>query len=98
MPQHAADRTAEAAATLAESLGGRWFNIGGPAGIDDDPADGLYNFKRRWTPHRRETLLSGQVLDAPTYAALCAETGTGGAAFFPAYRAPGSPLEWQPAL
>lgn len=88
----------DAAAAHAESLGCRWLNIGGPAGMDDDPADGLYNFKRRWTPHRRETMLCGQVLDPAAYAALCTETGTENTAYFPAYRAPGSPYEWHPEL
>lgn len=84
----------DAGASHAESLGCRWFNIGGPAGMKDDPSDGLYAFKRRWTPHQRETMLCGQILNPGAYAALCAETDTQDAGFFPAYRAPGSPYEW----
>jgi hypothetical protein len=88
----------DAAAAHAESLGCRWLNLGGPAGLDDDPADGLYAFKQRWTPHRRETTLCGQVLNPEAYTALCAETDTQGSGFFPAYRAPGSTYEWDPDL
>lgn len=88
----------DAAAAHAESLGCRWLNIGGPAGMADDPSDGLYAFKRRWTPHQRETLLCGQVLDTSAYAALCAATQMQDAGFFPAYRAPGSIYEWHPDL
>gem|GEM_PF-1037709 len=88
----------DAGAAHAESLGCRWINLGGAAGMVDDPSDGLYAFKRRWTPYQRETLLCGQVLNPEAYAALCAETDRQDAGFFPGYRAPGSPYEWDPGL
>jgi len=88
----------DAAAAHAESQGCRWINLGGAAGMVDDPSDGLYAFKQRWTPHQRETLLCGQVLNPEAYAALCAETDRQEAGFFPAYRAAGSPYEWDPGL
>jgi GNAT acetyltransferase-like protein len=89
----------DAAAAHAEDLGCRWFNLGGPAGLKDDPEDGLYQFKRRWSRNTRETTLCGQVLNGPTYDQLCAEAECDpDTAFFPAYRQPGSPYEWCPRL
>lgn len=88
----------DTAAAHAEALGCNWFNIGGPAGMEDNSEDGLYQFKRRWTKSTRATTLCGLVLDARAYAELCAETGAEESNYFPAYRRPGSPYEWRPAL
>ena len=101
--RHYADYTSyvlfDAAAAHAEGLGCRWFNLGGPAGLKDDPEDGLYQFKRRWSRTTRETTLCGQVLNSPAYDRLCAEAECDPeSAFFPAYRQPGSPYEWRPGL
>lgn len=93
--QHTSYILIDAAAAHAQTLGARFFNIGGPAGASDDPEDGLYQFKRRWTPHTRASQLCGCILDPHAYAQLCAESGTTGSGYFPAYRQPGSQFEWQ---
>ncbi|NDW44285.1 GNAT family N-acetyltransferase [Ruegeria sp. PrR005] len=85
----------DAAAAEAERLGAHAFNIGGAAGGKDDPEDGLYQFKRRWTPEARLSRLCGHVLDPGTYDRLCNESATTGSSYFPAYRQPGSQFEWR---
>jgi hypothetical protein len=60
------------------------MNLGGGAGFDDDPEDGLASFKRGFANAEIKALLCGAILDPPRYAALAAtRPGTG---FFPAYR------------
>lgn len=85
-----------AAAEYCEELGERYLNIGGGAGMSSDATDGLYQFKRRWTPHQRRTYICGQILDYATYEHLCSKSKCSHGEFFPGYRAPGSALEWRP--
>jgi lipid II:glycine glycyltransferase (peptidoglycan interpeptide bridge formation enzyme) len=75
-----------------------YANIGGPAGISDDPEDGLYRFKSRWTRHRGATLLCGQVLHRTAYDSLVARSGCQSGTFFPAYRTPRGRFEWRPTI
>ena len=79
-----------------EDLGCRYVSLGGAAGNNDDPDDGLYQFKKRWATETRRTWLVGCVLDAKAYDALNAQSGTSETGYFPSYRAPGSPLAWEP--
>jgi len=65
-----------------------WLDLGGMAGTVDTPEDGLYRFKKGWATDARPSWLCGRILDRPRYAELVRRTGTRGAAFFPAYRAP----------
>ena len=59
-------------------------NLGGGAGLDDDPEDGLAAFKRGFANRETKALICGAVLDADAYAALCG--GRPPTRFFPAYR------------
>ena len=61
------------------------LDLGGGAGVADDPADTLASFKRGFANATAATHLCGAVLDAPAYAAL---SGLRAADFFPAYRGP----------
>ncbi len=58
-------------------------NLGGGAGLSDDPNDGLARFKRGFAARTATGRLYGKVLDAERYAALSGGRETG---FFPAYR------------
>jgi len=60
------------------------MNLGGGAGFEDDPEDGLAAFKRGFANAEIKALLCGAVLDPPRYAALAAARPA--TAFFPAYR------------
>ena len=59
------------------------LDLGGGAGLGDDPADTLAMFKRGFANRSVAAYLCGKVLDPALYAALAA--GRNGA-FFPAYR------------
>lgn len=81
-----------------EELGCQCVNLGGGAGLVDDPADGLYQFKRRWATGQHSTLFAGLVLDEKAYAWLAARANAEKSDFFPAYRTPGGPFSWRPEL
>ena len=80
-----------------ERRGCRFANLGGAAGLDDDPDDGLAQYKRRWASTERVAHLCGEVLDPAAHAALCAAAGDPRTGFFPAYRVPGGPFDWRPS-
>jgi len=81
-----------------EARGCRLVSLGGGAGLTNDPEDGLYRFKKRWATEARTTYLGGAVLDPKAYAALTTRSGAAVSSYFPAYRAPGSPLAWAPPV
>lgn len=81
-----------------EERGCRFVNLGGPAGLNDDPSDGLFQFKSRWANDRRISLLCGEILAPEAYNALLEAMGLTEADFFPAYRSPGGPHEWPGCL
>ncbi|MHB8528488.1 MAG: GNAT family N-acetyltransferase [Caulobacteraceae bacterium] len=60
------------------------IDLGGGAGIADDPDDGLARFKRGFANSHVVAMLCGAVLDRPRYDRLSAGMST---TFFPAYRA-----------
>jgi hypothetical protein len=62
------------------------IDLGGGAGLVDDPCDGLFQFKSGFGNARTTAYLCGAVLDRPRYDALVEGRTDGG--FFPAYRAP----------
>ncbi|MFO7609056.1 MAG: GNAT family N-acetyltransferase [Candidatus Krumholzibacteriia bacterium] len=74
-----------AAFALLRREGVRTVDLGGGAGLADDPEDGLSRFKAGWATHTATAWLGGAVLDRTAYARLCA--GRRGA-YFPLYRAP----------
>ena len=75
--------------SLAElqKRGCSFTNLGGPAGNDDDPSDGLARYKYRWTRETCSAVICGSILDPVAYRDLEAEAGTGSTGFFPSYRA-----------
>jgi hypothetical protein len=77
-----------------ERLGCRYVNLGGSAGVEDTPDDGLTQFKKRWAKTQRSALICGKILNSSAYSALCKQTPSGVSSFFPAYRIPGGPFEW----
>jgi len=68
---------------------GAVVNLGGGAGVTDDPTDGLVRFKSGFANTTAQAWLAGKVLDAAAYERLSAGFARDG--FFPAYRA--RPLE-----
>lgn len=74
-----------AAFDLLREAGVRTVDLGGGAGLADDPADGLSRFKAGWSTRTATAWLCGAVLDPAAYAHLGADRST---TFFPAYRAP----------
>jgi hypothetical protein len=66
--------------------GVRYFNIGGAAGLQDDPKDSLAEFKRGWSNERRATYLCGRVFDRSKYDSICREFEIRDVDYFPAYR------------
>lgn len=75
----------DAALREAAERGLETATLGGAAGLEDDPSDGLAYFKSGWSTDQAPAFLGGRVLQPERYAELCAgrETST----FFPAYRA-----------
>jgi len=73
-------------AAIAYFGGAAVVDLGGGAGLTDDPADGLAQFKRGFANAQTASWLCGAVLDAPRYRAL--SEGRPAEGFFPAYRAP----------
>jgi hypothetical protein len=73
----------------AEGL--RVAELGGAAGLADDPSDGLARFKRGWSTSTTTSYLCGRVTDRANYDRLTvAVGGPGDGAYFPAYRRPGA--------
>jgi hypothetical protein len=68
------------------SRGVRHLDLGGAAGLDDTPTDGLSRFKHGWSSTTRIVYLCGRVLDPQSYAQICSHKGTQGTEYFPAYR------------
>jgi hypothetical protein len=62
------------------------FDLGGAAGIDPSPDDGLARFKQGFANSTATAYVCGAVLDAAAYERL--GSGRADAGFFPAYRAP----------
>jgi hypothetical protein len=61
------------------------IDLGGGAGLADDPSDGLFRFKQGFANAETVAHLCGAVLDPATYARLGAGR-TSEASYFPAYR------------
>lgn len=75
----------EALAHLREQ-GVRYFDVGGTAGIKDDPHNGLTQFKKGWSNDRCMTYLCGRVFDRGKYESLCEQDQIASVDYFPAYR------------
>ena len=64
------------------SAGVRWMNLGGGAGLGDDPDGGLAQFKSGWATTTLPTYLAGRIFDPDRYRKLAQGSGD----YFPAYR------------
>ena len=64
-----------------------WADLGGGAGLDPAPSDGLVAFKRGWATGTRLVYLCGRTLDPERYRTLSGLPGTADGVYFPAYRA-----------
>ncbi len=64
----------------------RRVNLGGAAGLSDDPEDGLARFKRGWATTDSMAYLCGRIVNHSRYLELSG--GATEAGFFPAYRDP----------
>jgi hypothetical protein len=73
-------------AAVIEEFRGLTINLGGCAGLQDDPTDGLWWFKRRFANADATALLCGAVLDQHAYSTL--RGAVNDTTYFPAYRAP----------
>jgi hypothetical protein len=62
------------------------FDLGGAAGLDPGPGDGLARFKQGFANTTATAYVCGAVLDPAAYERLSAGQRAGG--FFPAYRPP----------
>jgi hypothetical protein len=69
------------------------IDLGGAAGLEDAPSDGLALFKAGFSNRRQLTYLCGAVLDAERYSALCNERGAAGD-YFPLYRTARAPQRY----
>ncbi|HEX8199620.1 MAG TPA: GNAT family N-acetyltransferase [Isosphaeraceae bacterium] len=65
----------------------RWIDLGAGSGVAGDPADGLNEFKRRWSNGTRTAYFCGKILDRRRYDQLARGAGGRPGDFFPAYRA-----------
>ena len=66
-------------------------DLGGAAGLAEDPDDGLARFKRGWCTGTAVAFLCGRILDRPAYERLCLPSNGGEGGYFPAYRTPAPP-------
>lgn len=72
-------------AAIGHFAGAGVVNLGGGAGVGDDPANGLFAFKQGFANSQVTAVLCGAILDRPRYKALSVGHGDD---FFPAYRGP----------
>jgi len=80
--------------SILKDRGRKNFNFGGAVGLTDDPSDGVFRFKSRWGGNAVLSCIFGKILNYNIYEELTQQTLTMNNDFFPAYRAPGSNLEW----
>ncbi len=83
---HAAYGIHWTAINYCRNAGIRVCDIGGVAGMKDDPTSGLARFKRGWSNGRRIAYLCGSIFDRTSYEHLCRTGGGGNVSYFPAYR------------
>ncbi len=64
------------------------IDLGGGAGLKDDPNDGLARFKRGFSNSEKSAYLCGAILDPDRYQVLCEFYKAQNNEYFPAYRTP----------
>jgi len=70
-------------AAITHFSSGALIDLGGGAGIADDPADGLFRFKQGFANSSKTAFLCGAILDPERYSSLSRGRDQ---SFFPAYR------------
>jgi hypothetical protein len=65
----------------------RWLDLGGGAGLEDRPDDGLARFKRGWATGTRPAYLCGTILDPGRYSDMISSSSH--STYFPQYRLQG---------
>jgi hypothetical protein len=63
-----------------------WLDIGGSAGLVNDPADGLNFFKRGWSTETRTAYFCGRIINHKRYTEIAQAKGIAKTEYFPAYR------------
>ena len=63
-----------------------WLNLGAGAGVRNDEADGLSQFKRGWSTGTQTAYFCGHILNQTRYWEIVKAKGMAGTDFFPAYR------------
>jgi hypothetical protein len=64
----------------------RWLGLGGGAGVEVSPMDGLARFKRGWSTATLPVYFCGRILDPASYRLLSERTRSEGSRYFPSYR------------
>jgi hypothetical protein len=67
--------------------GVRYFDLGGVAGFNENPEDGLVRYKAGWSNMRKTAYLCGSVFDEGKYESICAQKNVPKGNYFPLYRA-----------
>jgi hypothetical protein len=64
----------------------RYLDMGGAAGINENPSDGLSKFKKGYSNDRKMVYFCGRVFDRQKYESICQLKQITTANYFPAYR------------
>lgn len=78
----------DAALRDAQAEGRRWANLGGGAGLAQDPQDGLARFKQGWSREKGWSYVGGRILDRSLFDELNRAAGPVREGVFPPYRFP----------
>ena len=63
-----------------------WLDLGGGAGIQNNVAGGLSEFKRGWSTGLRTAYFCGRIFNHEKYAEIMRKKGVAGTGYFPGYR------------
>jgi hypothetical protein len=69
-----------------QEQGVRFLDIGGTAGIEYDPNDGLARFKKGWSNETRMVYFCGRIFNHDRYAEIVKAKSISNTDYFPAYR------------
>ncbi len=64
----------------------RYFDVGGIAGMKDDPGESLAKFKRGWANDQQVAYFCGRIFNPQIYQSICKQHRTVNTGYFPAYR------------
>ncbi|MCK4763670.1 MAG: hypothetical protein KAW12_15830 [Candidatus Aminicenantes bacterium] len=69
-----------------KEMGLERLNLGGGAGVAENPGDGLARFKKGWSNSTRSTYFCGKIFDKEKYREIAEKRKLSGSRYFPAYR------------